>query len=335
MSVVRLAAKYLRYAGTIYKKHGRRTTSMDCVLYAMRSLRDHHGSEVADEMTNPKLARLRDQMIRSTVNGRTRVLAVNTVNGRLESIKAAYRLARERGWVSAATLQDVLAVSRLRAGRCEAAPAGKVKPVHRNEVELTLAVLPPLMRDMVELLWLTGMRPGEACLLRPCDIDTTGTIWVYSPKEFKTEHLEGARPRKICLGPKSQEILRSILPQDLAAYVFDPRISQAQRLELKRAGRKTPAWPSHMKRHKAEPTAALSTSYNNKTLRRAIHYACHLAGIQAWNPNQLRHAHATRVFKELGLNEASKSLGHTDLGTTMIYAERDLDIAKDVARRLG
>ncbi len=331
-----LAAYYLRLASRTYVKRGRRTSSVDMVRYAMRALRDEHGDRPADELDNPGLAAIRDRMIRSRLpDGSVRVLAVNTVNARLEAIKAAYRKAREKGWVSGATLGDVLAVSRLRAGRSEAKPAGKVRPVDRGAVDRAVACMPSQLQAMVEAMWLSGMRPGEACLMRPADVDTTGVVWVYTPQEHKTEHHEDVEPRRVCLGPQAQAVLLPMLGRRLSAYVFSPREAHAERLEAKRAGRRTPPYPSHLRRHREDPTAGLGERYTSASLRRAVHHACDRAGVERWNPNQLRHAYATRVFKELGLDEVSKSMGHMDLDTTLIYAERDLQKAKDVARRLG
>lgn len=54
---------------------------------------------------------------------------------------------------------------------------------------------------------LTGARPGETILMRTCDIDTTGPVWVYRPHRHKGEHHE--HEREIRLGPKAQaEIAR-------------------------------------------------------------------------------------------------------------------------------
>lgn len=39
---------------------------------------------------------------------------------------------------------------------------------------------------MVQMQLLTAARPGEVCIMRPCDIDRSGRIWVYKPKDHKT-----------------------------------------------------------------------------------------------------------------------------------------------------
>ena len=69
-----------------------------------------------------------------------------------------------------------------------------MKPVEQRLVETTLPHLPPAVRAIVELQLLTGARPSEVCLMRPCDI-TLGTdgVWTYRPSRHKTEHQEKER----------------------------------------------------------------------------------------------------------------------------------------------
>ncbi len=62
---------------------------------------------------------------------------------------------------------------------------------------------------MVRFQRLTGCRPIEVCLVRPCDVDTSGQVWVFRPESHKTEH--HGRDRTICIGPKAQDILRKYL----------------------------------------------------------------------------------------------------------------------------
>lgn len=38
---------------------------------------------------------------------------------------------------------------------------------------------------MIEVQRLAGMRSDEVCRMRPADIDTPGTVWVYRPTRFK------------------------------------------------------------------------------------------------------------------------------------------------------
>ncbi len=53
-------------------------------------------------------------------------------------------------------------------------------------------------------------------------------------------------------------------------------------------------------------------------------------------PNQLRHACASRLAADLGVETALAVLGHSDAGVTAsVYVERDLKKAFEVMRELG
>ncbi|HEV3440354.1 MAG TPA: hypothetical protein VG122_23575 [Gemmata sp.] len=54
-----------------------------------------------------------------------------------------------------------------------------------------------------------------------------------------------------------------------------------------------------------------------------------------WSPNQLRHSHARKVRKEFGLEAAGAALGHSKMSATEIYAERDTQLALNVAAKIG
>ncbi len=41
---------------------------------------------------------------------------------------------------------------------------------------------------MMQIQYLTGMRPGEICGMRRDDIDTSRDVWIYTPSRHKTEH---------------------------------------------------------------------------------------------------------------------------------------------------
>ena len=59
------------------------------------------------------------------------------------------------------------------------------------------------------------------------------------------------------------------------------------------------------------------------------------AGVPIWGPNRLRHNAATSVRKEFDLDTARAVLGHGDVETTTIYAERDQALAMTAMERIG
>jgi integrase len=60
-----------------------------------------------------------------------------------------------------------------------------------------------------------------------------------------------------------------------------------------------------------------------------------LPPIPAWHPHQLRHTVATEIRKKYQSEAARVFLGHARLSVTEIYAERDLDLARRIAREMG
>ena len=54
-----------------------------------------------------------------------------------------------------------------------------------------------------------------------------------------------------------------------------------------------------------------------------------------WSPNRLRHTAATEIRRTFGLEAAQVALGHSQADVTQIYAEKDLTLAAEVARKIG
>ena len=57
--------------------------------------------------------------------------------------------------------------------------------------------------------------------------------------------------------------------------------------------------------------------------------------VRHWHPNCIRHSFATEVRRQFGLEHAQVALGHSRADVTQIYAEADLNLARQVAVALG
>ncbi len=221
-------------------------------------------------------------------------------------------------------------------------------------VEYVEASKPYLSRQvwaMIQIELLAGMRPGEVCIMRACDIEMDGDVWNYRPHDSKTEHHD--IERIIPLGQRAQAIVREFLKPDSRAYLFSPIDAEAERRAKLHAGRKTPLKygnrPGTNRRRK--PKRQPGERFTTDSYRRAIQRATELAfpapdGLDAeqtkqwhkdhrWSPNQLRHTAGTKVRKLFGLEGAQMHLGHSKANTTEIYAERNLDLAREIARQIG
>jgi integrase len=228
-----------------------------------------------------------------------------------------------------------------------------VKPVPEVFVNAAQPFMPPPVRAMVELQLLTGMRPGETCIIRAIDIDMTGRVWIYRPATHKTAH--HGHERTVCLGPKAQEVIRPWLALDATAFLFSPAKAEAARNAQRRKERETPLWPSHQRRlerkRRTAPKRAKQDRYDEASCRRAIKRACAKADnlaheeqpavsfdeviIPTWHPHQLRHNAATSLRREYGVELARIILGHATAFTTEIYAEVDQQQAIEVIAKIG
>ena len=77
-----------------------------------------------------------------------------------------------------AVYQAVATVAGLQKGRTAAREKEPVRPVDDAVVDATLPFLGRHVRGLVEFQRLTGCRPGEACAVRRCDIDTGRPVWL-------------------------------------------------------------------------------------------------------------------------------------------------------------
>ena len=223
----------------------------------------------------------------------------------------------------------------LKKGRSIARETRPVECVEDAVVEATLPHLPTIVADMVRLQRLTGMRPGEICSLRPCDVFKSDDVWQYVPDEHKTEHHE--KNRVIVLGPRAQKLLKSYLDRDANSFCFSPAESEQLRREAAAASRKTPFryGNSSGTNRVGNPKRKAGDRYTTDSYRRVIHRACSKHGIEKWAPNRLRHTSATEIRKRFGLEAAQVICGHQSADVTQIYAERNLELARQVAREVG
>jgi integrase len=197
---------------------------------------------------------------------------------------------------------------------------------------------------MLRFQRLTGCRPGEVCLVRPCDVDTSQDVWCYRPESHKTEHL--GRERLIFLGPKAQDVLRPYLVHHKNHYCFVPSESERRRNARRREARQSPMTPSQAKRRpKQQRRRPPGNRYTVDSYRRATTRAITKANreraergeksLPHWAPNQLRHSAATEIRRQFGLEAAQVALGHANADVSQIYAERDWALAQKVMREVG
>ncbi|MBK7875944.1 MAG: site-specific integrase [Planctomycetes bacterium] len=335
MRVADLVASYLEFAQRFYcRPDGTPTREVENLRDAVRPLLALYGTLPVGEFGIRQLKTVREQLI-------ARGLARKTINDRVNRMVRLFGWATEEELCGAEVYGALRALRALKRGRSAAKEGKRVMPVSWAHVE---AVLPHLTRQvagLVELMWHTGMRPGEACQLRVADLDRSGTVWFYRPRTHKSEH--HGRERVIPLGPRAQDVLKKFTARvpapDPELPLFSPRDALAEMRAARKQARRTPLWPSHERRQardrKRQPEKQPSESYTPNSLQGAVRRACVSAGVLLWSPNQLRHAAATRIRKERGLEAARTVLGHASAAVTEIYAEIDTQLAAKTMAELG
>jgi integrase len=358
ITVVELIAVYKRFADGYYRKHGKITNEVTAILSAAGVVKQLYAREPASAFGPLKLQAVQQSMI---LAGWSR----KHIN------KQVGRVVRMFGWgvsqelVSADVAHALREVKGLHKGRTQARETAPVMPVEDSVVNATLEHLSPIVADMVRFQRLTGCRPEEVCLVRPCDVDLSGRVWAYRPASHKTEH--HGRERVIFVGPQGQKVLRPYLLRENSAYCFCPRDSERKRRTAQHDNRKTPLSCGNRPgtNRKAKAARGAGERYSTDSYRRAIHRACELAfempkelrkgpkdemterkaerqelarqwrGQHAWHPNRLRHSAATKIRRRFGLEAAQVTLGHAAADVTQVYAERDHARAIDVMAKIG
>ena len=221
ITISELAAMFWKHATQHYRRpDGSVTYEQENFRQALRPLRELYGHTKASEFGPLALKTVRQRMIEAG-------LCRTNVNKQIGRIKRLFRWATENELIAPSVYHSLTAVSGLKWGRTDARESEPVKPVPDSVFQATLKHMTPTLREMVELQRLTGMRPGEVCQMRGCDLDASGKVWVYRPASHKTQH--HGKDRLIFIGPKGQDVLRPFLRRDLRAYLFSPAQSEAER----------------------------------------------------------------------------------------------------------
>ncbi len=265
-------------------------------------------------------------------------LSRKVTNQRVNIVRRVFRWATRQEKLPPSVLHGLESVDGLKQGRSRARETRPVQCVPQHHIDRALAFMPPPIAAMVQLQMVTGARPGEIVVLRPCDVDMQSAVWLYRPTQHKNAWR--GHDRVIAIGPRGQSIIRRFLRPGLqGTYLFSPKRSEEERLAGLRGDRQTPLWPSHIaaqRRKRANSKRRkLRDHYDTVTYRQAIQRACKRAGVPAWSPGRLRHNAATRIQRDEGLEAASAALGHRLLETTQIYANTRLQRAIEIAASMG
>ncbi len=326
VTINELFVAYHEHAGRYYVKNGTQTSEVRNIGLALRPARELYGHTLACQFGPLALKAVRQSMIQSGI-------CRNEVNKRVRHVIRAFKWAVAEEMIEPAIYQGLQAVAGLRRGRSEARETEPIKPVPETAVAAVRPFVSRQVWAMIELQHLTGMRPGEVCVMRSRDVDASGKIWIFTPEYHKTEH--HGKARAVYIGPQAQAVLTPWLRDDRDAYLFSPSEAEAERKGALRQNRKTPVQPSQRDRSKKNPKRSKGVRYETDSYRRAIARACEKAGVESWHPHQLRHNAATRLRKEFDLDTIRAVLGQSSTAVAEIYAELDRGKATVAMLRMG
>lgn len=317
ITIAELVGAWLEHCKMYYAISNTRSSEYQNCRYATRPLVALCGDTAVVDFDPHCLKEVRQAMITGQWKARTAQKPIKPwprgyANAQVNRIKRLFRWGVEEGMVQPDVAAIVAAVAPLSKGRSIAIESQPIRPAPDDAVDATLPFLPPVIRAMVELQRITGMRSDNLCGIRPCDIDRTADVWLYRPPAHKGTGR--GQSLAVPLGPKCQAILLPYLDRPNTLPCFSPR----EVVGRDRKGRRAPG-----------------TRYTTGTYRNAVRRAIDKAGVEPWHPHQLRHNAANAAKRVRNLEAARAYLGHSIIKTTEIYEERDLALACEIAREIG
>ena len=229
-------------------------------------------------------------------------LARTTINAYVLEVKGFFRWCVLKEKIDIAIFQALTTVPQLKQGRTRAKEVPPVKPVSLRSIWRLHGHIASHWYKLIWLHYYTAARPGEIISWKLNEIEQGEHVWTVHLDKHKNQWR--GQERVIVMGPASQALLEPLIdalnPED---YIFSPN------------GGRTP--------------------YVVGSWRTAIYRACGRAGVPRWQPNQIRHAAATMVREKFGLEAAQAYLGHANIQTTQIYAERQQETAHKIAKEIG
>lgn len=257
------------------------------------------------ELGTPVMAQIRD------LRAREGTLSRSYINKLIGYARQFALWAAEYGHAPGSLVGEIQAVRKLRRGAHGAGETDRVEPANPEHVELVRRSVGPVVASYIEMLLYTGMRPGEARVMRAGDLELVATdAYVYTPMSHKTAHHGKARYIAI-VGPAFDlanrliyQLRSSSLYQD-AEYLFSPDGD----------GRRP---------------------YAEYSIAQVIRQRCDRLGIERWSPNQIRHLVATEHHSRgHETSEISTVLGHASTRTTGVYIHEQKSKVVAAAVRLA
>lgn len=307
LSIYELVVNYLEHAERHYGSGARGEFANS--RHALQHVVNLHRHEPAIEFGPLKL-----KQFQLALAGQK--LSRTYINQTCAKLKRMFKWAASEELLPASVFQSLDTVPGLRAGKTAAKESPPKTPVHWEHVFATLTELSPTVTAMVLLQWHTGARSQSVCLATADQFNRSVDPWEWRPRH-KTEYLQ--KEVVLFIGPHCQSLLTPLLEAAGDGALFRP---QAQR-----------------------PNQRYNKFYRSSAYYRAVTRAIErvneyrqkndLPLVPLWSPHQIRHAKGTLVRERFGVEGAQSVLGHSSLEATQIYAQRQKELARNIARETG
>lgn len=279
--------------------------------------RARHMAMVREAMLAESAKREQDR----TGGANARKLSRQTINSRFYKARTAFKVAASIGLIDEEVVMRLKVAEGVDRGDKRVRRTAPKARITRDQVDTTIARMPTVVADIVRLQLHTGARPTEVLSMRKVEIDRTGPVWVYSPKRHKSAHLE--IDRHIFIGEEGQRILQPylLLSMKLAEPLFTQGLIADRSKQWYREQATTP------RKHEVSAAGDPRIKYPERAwtvekYRAAVNRACARAGVERWNPHQLRHLRIDEWARTLGIDAARMMAGHTSNSMTEHYTDQ-------------
>lgn len=300
-----------------------------------------YGDVLVDKFGPVKLKEFRDELVKNGMPRKNEAaqkkqkkpLSRKYINRLIASVIAMFTNAVAGELVDASKVQQLQSLETLRNGQTTAPETKPVRPVPIEHVRATAPHLSPVVKAMLRIQIATGMRPGELCIMRPCDIDRSGDVWIYVPSKHKTGWR--GKSKAIPIIGDARDAVTDFLQRHPEAFCFSPVESLAWRHAVGASNRVTPLSCGNRpgNNRKKKPRKTPRDHYDSHSYRQSLQRAQKTAGCPHWFPYQLRHLNATVIRAALGgTEEAQALLGHSTALMTAHYAATSIDAAVRAAK---
>lgn len=201
------------------------------------------GDVTVDDFGPVKLKAFRDELVANGMptkrkHKRKKPLARTYVNRIINSVIGMFTIAVAGELVDVSKVQQLKTLDTLRNGQTTAPETEPVRPVPIEHVRMTAPFLSPIIKAMLRIQVATGMRPGEVCIMRPCDIDRSGDNWIYVPSKHKTGWRGKAKAVPII--DDARDAITDFLQRHPESYCFSPKEAMEWRRAVGAAKRTAP-----------------------------------------------------------------------------------------------